>query len=36
MLILEKNDFLLEGIKRKAIIKENQIMDEYLFAKLYD
>lgn len=36
MRILEKNGFILECIKRKAIFKENQIMDEYLYAKVND
>ena len=32
MRILEKNDFVLEGIKRKAIFKNNKILDEHFYA----
>lgn len=30
--VLEKNGFLLEGIKKKALIKGGKIFDEYLYA----
>ncbi len=36
MHVLEKNGFVLECIKRKAVIKDNIILDEYLYAKLND
>ena len=32
MRILKKNDFVLEGIKRKAIFKNNKILDEHFYA----
>jgi len=32
MRILEKNGFVLEGIKRKAIFKNNKILDEHFYA----
>jgi len=32
MRILEKNNFVLEGIKRKAIFKNNKILDEHFYA----
>lgn len=34
MKILEKNGFVLECIKRKAVFKNNQILDEYYYAKI--
>lgn len=36
MRILEKNGFVLECIKRKAILKNKQVLDEYLYAKIND
>lgn len=36
MRILEKNGFVLEGIKRKAVFKNQQILDEYHYAKVND
>ena len=36
MKVLEKNGFILECIKRKAIFKNNQILDEYNYAKIND
>ncbi len=36
MRVLEKNGFVLECIKRKAVLKDNKILDEYLYAKLND
>lgn len=36
MRILEKNGFKLECIKRKAILKNQQVLDEYLYAKIND
>jgi RimJ/RimL family protein N-acetyltransferase len=36
MKVLEKNGFVLECIKRKAIFKNNQILDEYYYAKVND
>lgn len=32
MRILEKNEYVLECVKRKAIIKNGKILDEYLYA----
>lgn len=34
MKVLQKNGFYLEGIHRKAIIKNNEILDEYIWVKL--
>lgn len=34
--VLEKNDFVLECIKRKAILKNKRILDEYYYAKIND
>lgn len=36
MQVLEKNGFVLEGIKRKAVFKNRQILDEYHYAKIND
>ena len=36
MRILKKNGFVLEGIKRKAVFKNQQILDEYHYAKVND
>jgi RimJ/RimL family protein N-acetyltransferase len=36
MRVLEKNGYVLECIKRKAIFKNNQILDEYYYAKVND
>jgi len=36
MKILEKNNFVLECIKQKAVFKNNQILDEYYYAKVND
>ena len=36
MKVLEKNGFVLECIKRKAVFKNNQILDEYYYAKIND
>ena len=36
MKVLEKNGFILEWIKRKAVFKNNQILDEYYYAKIND
>lgn len=33
MKVLEKNGFHLEGIRRKAVIKDNVIMDDYVWVK---
>jgi len=32
--VLEKNGFVLESVMKKAIIKNNRIMDEFIFVKL--
>lgn len=32
--VLEKNGFLLEGIMKKAIIKNNSIHDLYIYGKV--
>lgn len=34
MKVLEKNGFHLEGIHKKAVIKNNVIMDDYVWVKL--
>lgn len=34
MRVLEKNGFQLESIKRKAVIKNGQILDDYIWVKL--
>ena len=34
MSVLEKNDFVLEGIKKHGIIKNDVFLDEYFFGKL--
>lgn len=34
MRVLEKNDFHLESIRRKAVIKNNVVMDDYVWVKL--
>ncbi|MDE3235079.1 MAG: GNAT family N-acetyltransferase [Bacteroidota bacterium] len=34
MQVLRKNGFSLEGIRRKAVIKNNIIMDDYVWVKL--
>jgi len=36
MRVLEKNGYVLECIKRKAVFKNNQILDEYYYAKVND
>jgi len=36
MKVLEKNGFHLEGIRRKAVIKNNVVMDDYVWVKLLD
>lgn len=33
MKVLEKNGFHLEGIRKKAVIKNNEIMDDYVWVK---
>ena len=34
MKVLQKNGFYLEGIRRKAVLKNNECIDEYLLVKL--
>jgi RimJ/RimL family protein N-acetyltransferase len=34
MRVLEKNGYILECIKRKAVFKKNQILDEYYYANV--
>lgn len=34
MRVLEKNDFYLESIKRKAVFKNGVILDDYIWVKL--
>ncbi|WP_158975339.1 GNAT family N-acetyltransferase [Cellulophaga sp. L1A9] len=34
MRVLEKNDFYLESIKKDAVIKNNVILDDYIWVKL--
>lgn len=32
--VLQKNGFYLEGIRRKAVVKNNVILDDYIWVKL--
>ena len=34
MRILEKNGFYLEGVRRKAVLKNEKLMDDYIWVKL--
>lgn len=34
MKVLEKNGFYLESIRKKSIIKNNELMDDYIWVKL--
>lgn len=34
MKVLQKNGFFLESVQRKAVIKENEIIDDYIWVKL--
>ena len=34
MRILEKNGFYLEGVRRKAVLKNGVLMDDYIWVKL--
>lgn len=34
MKVLRKNGFYLESIQRKAVVKNNQVMDDYVWVKL--
>ncbi|MFM2358785.1 MAG: hypothetical protein RLY16_778 [Bacteroidota bacterium] len=34
MRVLEKNGFYLEGVRRKAVIKNEVLMDDYIWVKL--
>lgn len=34
MRVLRKNGFYLEGIRRKSVIKNNLVMDDYIWVKL--
>lgn len=34
MRVLEKNGFYLEGVRRKAVIKNGVLMDDYIWVKL--
>lgn len=34
MRVLEKNGFYLEGVRRKAVFKNNILMDDYIWVKL--
>lgn len=36
MRVLHKNGFMLEGIRRKAVIKNNVITDDYMWVKFID
>ena len=36
MKVLEKNGFYLEGIRKKAVIKNNVILDDYVWVKLLE
>lgn len=33
MRVLEKNGFILESIQKNAVIKENRVMDEYIWVR---
>lgn len=35
MWVLEKNGFVLEGIKKKSVFKLNKLWDEYMYARLH-
>lgn len=34
MRVLEKNGYYLEGVRRKAVFKNNALMDDYIWVKL--
>ena len=34
MRVLEKNGFYLEGVRRKSVLKNNVLMDDYIWVKL--
>lgn len=34
MRVLEKNGFYLEGVRRKAVLKNSQLMDDYIWVKM--
>ncbi len=34
MRALEKNGFYLEGVRRKAVLKNEVLMDDYIWVKL--
>jgi len=34
MRALEKNGFYLEGVRRKSVFKNDQLMDDYIWVKL--
>ena len=34
MRVLEKNGFYLEGVRRKAVLKNNVLMDDYIWVKM--
>ncbi len=34
MAVLEKNGYYLEGVRRKAVFKNNVLMDDYIWVKL--
>ena len=36
MKVLEKNGFHLEGIRKKSVIKDNVIMDDYVWVKFLE
>ena len=36
MKVLEKNGFHLEGVRKKAVIKNNVLMDDYVWVKFID
>lgn len=36
MKVLEKNGFHLEGIRKKAVIKDNVLMDDYVWVKFIE
>lgn len=36
MKVLEKNDFYLESVRKNAVIKNDKIIDDYIWVKLKD
>jgi RimJ/RimL family protein N-acetyltransferase len=36
MKVLEKNGFYLEAIRKKAVVKNGKVYDDYVWAKLLE